>query len=236
MNNEQLNTIEYLKLTDKEKEITKCQATMYIWMFGINNIVYYGRTYEELKAFLLRLETWGTNAKKIVFIHNLSFEFEFLRNIFNFKNVFSRKAHRVIKCELEEYNIEMRCTLYMTNVKLEKLPDVYKLNTVKLVGNMDYSKARHFKTKLTKKEFAYCENDCLVIYEYIKKELEIYETVKDIPLTSTGQVRRELKELVKKDYDYKNTVRKAVNTDGHLYNLLIDRVCRRIYARKLGNG
>ena len=42
----------------------------------------------------------------------------------------------------------------------------------KLVGNLDYDLIRNSKTELTEKELKYCENDCLVIYEYIKKELE----------------------------------------------------------------
>lgn len=40
-------------------------------------------------------------------------------------------------------------------------------------------------------------------------------------MTSTGHVRRELKELVLKDYAYKRKVRNAVNTDPHVYNLLV---------------
>ena len=39
-------------------------------------------------------------------------------------------------------------------------------------GNLDYSLIRNSKTILSDKELAYCENDCLVVYEYIKKELE----------------------------------------------------------------
>ena len=134
----------------------------------------------------------------------------------------ARKSHKVMKCEIEELNFEFRCTYYMTNLALKKIPKVYDLKVEKLVGELDYLKIRHSKTKLTQKELKYCENDCLVVYEYIKKELEEYETTKNTPLTSTGHVRRELKEYVKKNWNYKNKVVKAINTDGHIYNLLID--------------
>lgn len=128
-----------------------------------------------------------------------------------------------MKFELEDYNFEFRCTLFMTNSKLEKLPDLYKLKTEKLVRNLDYNKIRHFKTTtLTKKELKYCENDCLVIYEYIKKELEKYMITKNTPLTSTSHVRRELIESVRKNYEYRNKIRKSINTDGHIYNLLVE--------------
>lgn len=190
--------------------------------FGINETIYYGRTWEELKHFIERLEWFGTRDKKIVFVHNLSFEFQFLRNIFKFKNVMARKSHKVMRCELIDYNIEFRCSYYMTNLPLKKIPNVYNLDVEKMVGDLDYTKIRHSKTELTEKELKYCENDCLVVYKYIQKELEQYETVKNIPLTSTGHVRRELKNKINKNWEYKNKVRCAINVDGHIYNLLVD--------------
>ena len=222
LNNEQIPATKYLELSKKEQEQCIFMSNMYIWMFGINGIVYYGRTWEELKGFLIRLENWGTDCKKYVFVHNLAYEFQFLRNIFNMKNVFARKSRKPIKFELEDFNIEFRCSYMMSNCSLEKLADVYKLDVKKLVGNLDYSLMRNSKTELTEKELAYCENDCLVVYKYIEKELETYETMKSLPLTSTGHVRKELKNKIEKDYSYINKVRRSVNVDGHVYNLLID--------------
>lgn len=222
LNGKQLNTKEYLKLNKQDKENVKAMGTMHIWQFGVNDKIYYGRTWRELYLFLQRLEWFGTDKKKFVFVHNLSFEFQFLRNIFKFKNVMARKSHKVIKCELIDFNIEFRCSYSMTNLPLKKLPDVYNLDVEKMVGDLDYNKIRHSKTELTKKELKYCENDCLVVYKYIQKELLKYGTVKNIPLTSTGHVRRELKERISKNWNYKNKVRKAINVDGHIYNLLVD--------------
>ena len=181
----------------------------------------FGREWQDLYHFMNRIETWSTNVKKFIYVHNLSFEFQFLRNIFTMKNVFSRKSRKLIKCEIEEFNFEFRCTYMMTNVSLEKLSDIYSLPVKKLKGNLDYSLIRHSKSEITEKELQYCENDCLIIYEYIKKELDEYLTLKNIPLTSTGKVRKELKEQTIKDYEYRNKVRKSVNVDGNIYNLLI---------------
>lgn len=222
LNGKQFETKEYLNFTKEEREKCIFMSVMYIWSFSINDEVYYGRTWNDLKAFMSRIEYWGTHEKKFVFVHNLAFEFQFLRNAFKFKNVFARKSRKPIKFELDEdLNFEFRCSYMMTNSSLEKLPDIYGLSIKKLKGNLDYNIIRNSKTKLSKKEMEYCEHDCLVIYYYILKELETYETVKNIPLTSTGHVRRELKEEVRTDFDYKNTVRRSVNTDGHVYNLLI---------------
>lgn len=211
---------DYEKLNKKEQQNAIKQSNMYIWQLSINEQVYYGRTWDELKDFLSKIEE-VVPEKKYFFIHNLSFEFQFLKGVFKFDDVMARKSRKVISAILSDYNIEMRCSLMMSNCKLEKLPKVYQLDIYKKVGDLDYDKIRTSKTSLTDKEMGYCEYDCLVVYHFIKRELETYETVDKIPRTSTGHVRRELKELIDKDYKYKAVVRKAISTDPHVYNLLI---------------
>lgn len=214
-----LPAIKYLELNEKEQQTAEFRSCMYIWQFSINDIVYYGRTWDELKWFISRLDYYNTN-KKIVFIHNLAFEFQYLKSVFNFKNVIARKKHKVMKCELEDYNIEFRCTYQMSNCALSQLPKIFLLPVEKKKGDLDYTLLRTPATELTEKELGYCEYDCLVVYHYIKRELETYERVDKIPITSTGHVRRELKERIEKDWDYKNKVKKAINVNPHIYNLL----------------
>ena len=216
----QLAGIEYQNLTKEEQERAEFRSCMYIWMFGINETVYYGRTWEEFRRFLDKLEI-NCSEKKIMFIHNLAFEFQHLKGVFNFTNVMARKSHKVMRCDFEDYNIELRCSYQMSNCALKYLPKLFKLPVEKKVGDLDYTLIRTPKTKLTEKELGYCEYDCLVVYYYIKRELETYERVDKIPLTSTGHVRRELKEKVLNDWSYKNKVHKAINTNPHIYNLLM---------------
>lgn len=221
LDGEQIPACEYLKLSEDKQKKCVFISNMYIWMFSINDTVYYGRTWDELRSFMFRIEHWGTTAKKFCYTHNLAYEFNFMRNAFKFKNVFARKSRKVIKFELEEFNFEFKCSLMLTNCKLEKVAENYNLKVKKLVGNLNYDLLRNSMTILDNNELSYCENDCLVIYEYIKMEIERYGDIKSIPLTNTGHVRKELKEIVMNDYDYRNTVRKAVNVDGHVYNLLL---------------
>jgi len=54
---------------------------------------------------------------------------------------------------------------------------------------LDYKKTRHHKTKLTKKELKYCENDIVIITAYIKEQILQYGDITQIPLTNTGRVR-----------------------------------------------
>ena len=210
----------YQELTKKEQEECIYGSNMYIWQFSINEQVYYGRTWQELKQFLVKLNE-VVPVKKIVFVHNLAFEFQFIKSYFNFSEVIARKSHKVMKCKMSDYNIEFRCSYMMSNVALKKLPDIFNLPVEKMVGDLDYTKIRTPLTKLSKKELKYCENDCLVVYYYIRYEMETYETVEKIPLTSTGHVRRELKHITTRDYGYRRLVSRAVNTDPHIYNLLI---------------
>ena len=52
LNGKNYPNMEYLKFSDDEKDASVKCSLMYIWMFGINDTVYYGRTWNELKDFL----------------------------------------------------------------------------------------------------------------------------------------------------------------------------------------
>lgn len=207
---------------DKEKQ-DRCEffAFPYIWQFGINENIYYGRTFEELKNFLEIIDNKTKRKRKIIFVHNLSFEFQFLISYFNFTDVLARKSRHVMKCNMIDYNFEFRCSYMMSNVALKILANTYKLPVKKLVGDLDYTLIRHSKTYLSENELKYCENDCLVVFYYIKLELERYKKVDKIPITYTGHVRRELMSITMKDFYYRSKVKNTINVDGHIYNLLI---------------
>lgn len=213
--------LEYDKLSEDEKKMCEKRALAYEWTFGINDDVYYGRTLEEFVYFLKEIESIVPE-KKIIFVHNLSFEFQFIKSYFAFSKVFARNTHKVMYADLRDFNIRFECTYYMSNCSLEYLPKLFNLPIQKLKGDLDYTLIRTSKTGLTKEELKYCENDCLIIYYYILEELKTYETVNNIPKTSTGHVRRDLLNRVQKDYKYKAKVRKAINTDPKIYNLLCE--------------
>lgn len=215
------SAIDYKDLSKKEQQNCEFRCNMYIWMFGVNDRVYYGRTWDELKKFI-KIINDSNEGRKIIFVHNLAFEFQFLKSIFDFTDVTARISHKVMKCAMQDYNIEFRCSLMMSNCALKYLPKLFGLPVEKKVGDLDYSLIRHSKTELTTEELGYCENDCLVVYYYIKKELEDYQRINKIPLTSTGHVRRELQELTRTNWKYRKKVYKAINTDAHVYNMLLD--------------
>ena len=175
---------------------------MYIWQFSINSDVYYGRTVPELIEFLTALKK-NIIGTKIVYVHNLGFEFQFLRNFINDFDVFARQPRHPIVARTKKFGIEFRCSLMLTNSKLENLPKMYNLPIEKMTGDLDYSKRRTSDTELTDKELTYCEHDCLVVYELIKKFKTQYNHVVNIPLTQTGTLRRECQQMYRKNYKYK---------------------------------
>lgn len=221
LNGEIISASEYLNLNEEDREKALPCACMYIWQFSINETVYYGRTWEEFRAFLDRIES-NCDLKKYIFVHNLSFEFQFFASQFKIKSVMSRKSRKVMSAQLLDYNIEFRCTYYMSNVSLAYLPKLFNLNVQKMVGDLDYTKLRTPATKMTKTELGYCEHDCLVVYEYIKMELLKYKSVNRIPMTSTGKVRKELQSLVMRDYEYRRITRGSINIKPSVYNMLVD--------------
>lgn len=169
----------------------KKQGMMYIWMVGINSVVVYGRTYKELRDFIEKLSKAAFGVKLIMYIHNLAFDFQFLINSLGIEwDIFCREQRKVMKAYSKEFDIEFRCSLVLTNKKLESLAKEFMLDVQKQVGLLDYNVLRTPLTKLTQDELKYCEYDILVLYEVIKEFKRKYKNIENIPLTQTGIVRR----------------------------------------------
>ena len=173
---------------------------LYIWTLGVDDVIWYGRRIEDFADLIDDLEKQCKGQKATIFVHNLSYDFQYLRNVFNMK-VFAREARKVISCEIEDKNIEFRCSLCLSGLSLEKLAETMCTKTKKLTGSLNYKKARHQGTELTEEEMKYCENDCLVVYEYISMMLSKYDnSFKKLPLTATSIVRQMLREYISKHY------------------------------------
>lgn len=182
------------------------RACMYAWVFGINGKCIRGRTWEE---FILTLEKvslyYDLNDKKrlIIFIHNLSYEFQFIKFRFEWEKVFSVENRKPVQC-ITNMGIEFRCSYLLSNEPLAtvgKNLTKYKVN--KLVGDLDYSKIRHSQTPLTDTEWGYVLNDGLVVMAFIQEEIEREGNIANLPLTKTGYVRKFCREkCLKEEYRF----------------------------------
>ena len=170
-------------------------ASMYIWMFGIglNHPIYYGRTWDEfldLTDLLVKFYTLDFQNRLVIYIHNLAYEFQFMRKYFDWEDetVFATGSRNPIKA-VTKSGIEFRDSLALSGMSLATTAkNLTKYKVEKLTGDLDYDLIRHHKTELTKKEMAYCENDIKVILSYIKEQLDD-RTIDRIPMTNTGRVR-----------------------------------------------
>ena len=168
------------------------RACMYIWQMGFNGTVIYGRTWEEwlncLEQLVDYLELDETH-RLIIYVHNLGYEFQFIRKFFDWDKVFAIKQRRPVYALCK--GLEFRCSLFLSNYALAYIGDnlLHKYPVKKLVGDLDYSKLRHSKTPLTEQELAYCINDVKVVMSYIQEKIEQDGDITKIPLTNTGYVR-----------------------------------------------
>lgn len=170
-------------------------AFMYEWTFGIKdkNFICYGRTWEEFKDLCRQLQEYfllDSEHILVVYVHNLSYEFQFMRKYFRWLNVFAVDERKPVKA-LCSYGIEFRDSYILSGYSLEKLAEnLVSHNIKKLVGDLDYNLTRTHVTELTENELAYCNNDVEIVLAYINEQIEQYEDITKIPMTNTGRVRK----------------------------------------------
>ena len=151
------------------------QSFMYVWQFQFGEYTIMGRTWEEFLTFIRRIKAALKKSERIVcYVHNLSFEFQFLRGIYTFTalEVFCMDRRKIVKCEMEGC-IEFRCSYIHSNMSLDQFTKKMQCAVRKLTGTFDYSKIRYPWTDLTNEEIAYCINDVLSLQEAIEKEMQI---------------------------------------------------------------
>lgn len=168
-------------------------AIMYVWQFGINGNVIIGRTWDEFTDMMTAVsETLGLNSNRrlIVYIHNLSYEFQFIRNRFEWEKVFSIDLRKPIYA-ITKTAIEFRCSYLLSGYGLAKLGgQLLTYRVEKRAGDLDYHLLRHSGTVLTEKELGYCINDVRVVMAYIQEQIEAVNGITNVPLTKTGFVRK----------------------------------------------
>ena len=178
------------------------QSVMYIWQwqFGTDYTVI-GRTWDEFLDLQKRIRAVIPDDKwLVVYVHNLSYEFQFLKGIYNFipENVFAVASRKVVKADM--FNcFEFRCSYKLTNMSLKQFTSKMRVQHQKLSGDdFNYSIHRYPWTELSAEELEYCVNDVLGLVEAVNALMDRDgDTLQTIPLTSTGYVRRNAKRAMK---------------------------------------
>lgn len=210
------------------------QSFMYVWQWYFEGVgVVIGRTWRELRLFIMQIEAVLDNAMLVVLVHNLSYEFQFLRAVHEWKTeeVFAVKSRRVLKATMND-KLEFRCTMLHSNMSLATWTAKMGVEHGKLSGeDFNYDITRYPDTPLSETELAYITNDVVGMVEAYRAEMERdSDNLYKIPLTSTGYVRADSKRAMRNsgkvvktilpDYDIYKILRKAFrggNTHANRY-------------------
>lgn len=188
----------------------------YIWMVAIEDDIYYGRELSELRELF---KEFPKDTHYICYIHNMGYDFSFLQNEFEFKDVFGREERHPMKATFEDFpNIELRCSYSLTQMKLEAWGK--KLGLPKAVGDLDYNILRTPLTKLSEQELFYCERDVEVMVKGLREYKKKYGHIKDIPMTQTGEVRIPIKNMILANENLHKKIVKLVPKNFHMYDMM----------------
>lgn len=136
----------------------------------------------------------GEKKRLALYIHNASYDhsyiFKQMREEFGDPKILAVKAHKILTALYD--GIEIRCSWLLSNMSLDKWGKNLGCKVRKLTGAIDYDEIRYQDTILTYTDWLYMVNDvaalkCCVYTEMIQEG----DTVANIPLTSTGYVRRD---------------------------------------------
>lgn len=158
---------------------------------------YVGRDFDDLRYFIKCVNSALTgNQRLLLFIHNLSYEFQFLRTVCDFDTagVFCLDSRKILKADIGDH-IECRCSYIHSNMSLEKFTEKMMAAHKKQDGEtFDYKAIRYPWTVLTEEQLYYALCDTLGLAEALYNEMSADgDTLYTLPLTSTGYVRRDVR-------------------------------------------
>lgn len=182
------------------------QSVMYLWSWQIGKCTVMGRTWEQFKevANMIVNRVCQGGTRVVVYVHNLSYEFQFLTGIYHFapEDVFAVDRRKILKCMMFNGLLEFRCSYLLTNMSLDKFTKSMNVPHAKLSGEeFDYSKRRMPWSDLTERELEYSRNDVLGLCEALQAKMrKDGDNLASIPMTSTGYVRRDARAAMKKEF------------------------------------
>lgn len=180
------------KKTKTDRDDSK-SAFMYVWQCMIDGYIIMGRTWFEFKELIKVLNNFfklNNKYRLVLWVHNLSYEFQFLRRYFKIQDLFATDKRTPIRFQID--GVEFRDSLILSGYALRNLQKdlIHKID--KRDGDLDYKLIRHKDTPLTDLEKLYCIYDVLIVSVFIWEKLERGEDLSKIPFTKTGYVRQDV--------------------------------------------
>ena len=184
----------------KDDDVKK--AIVYTYTLSVDGEITTYRTRDQFMdalEFLVWLFRITPEHRLVVYVHNLAFEYRFIKHYFEWLDVFAvSDANRITRATTKT-GIEFRCSYMLTHLPLSSVGK--EVGVKKMTGDLDYGLMRHGSTPITDEEQGYIDNDVAIIDALLSKRLKD-DTFKSIPMTSTGYVRRKVRQSCRKDPDY----------------------------------
>lgn len=146
------------------------------------------------------LEEIASNAgvQFIIYVHNFSFEFSFLKSriSFNTEHIMAVSKRSILRAETKLGGIQFRCSYKLSNMSLEKFTENYCSPEYRKDKELiDYEVVRYPWSELTNDVLYYSAMDVITLAHAIFTMLQ-EDDLFSIPLTSTGFVRRDMENSV----------------------------------------
>ena len=203
--------------TSRIKEIE--QSFMYIWQCYDGDVCIIGRTWDEWFEFLKRLQIHLHGRYLVIYVHNLSFEQHYLSGYYEFENdeVFCLDKRKILKCDMFD-SFEYRCSLQLSNMNLKTYLKTYEVENLKT--ELDYDVVRYPWDELSDDDLIYCINDVIGLHQAITKQLHLMNlNIYNVPLTSTGMVRKDIKQAMQK---FNHNQMKEMQPNEEIYTMMRD--------------
>ena len=181
------------------------------WQWAIDDKYYSGRDINSLLEFVAKLQK-SVHGILITYVHNLNYEWQFIRKYFKWLKVFAGGSRDVYY--IRTGRLLFRDSYKLSGASLEKTVEKFAIS--KLVGGWDYEKIRTPITPLTAQELAYAKQDVTSLQCYIKEMVAKYGSVKNIPLTKTGITRYNLRAYIEDNYSFNG----CNGYEGYYYNYI----------------
>ena len=175
---------------------------MYHWQFCINDEVCFGRTWEEFRELLdnlMRRMDLDNKRRLVIWCHHLAFEFQHFRRFVKVIDGFYKQDRLPLKVVIDG-GIEFRDSYILSNMTLEKFCENEPgVTHFKLSGDdYNYDLVRTPSYIMSSQEQAYCYNDVRGLVECIRSRMKD-DTLGSMPMTSTGYIRRDARNAMKKN-------------------------------------
>lgn len=205
--------VTYKDIDKKGREIEQVEETwVYLWGISVGEEIYYGRELREFFEFVdVLIGDYGINQKRQItlYYHNLPYDVSYMWDlIFKYwddnPNVLALNPQQPFSISCKN-GINLRCTYKLTHKSLEKWCNDLHVEHKKKVGLKDYNAVYNQTEPLPANELEYFEFDILSMRECFYKELKLqgYNFV-NVPMTSTGFVRRIFQKKYRTNNHFKN--------------------------------